>query len=133
MPLEIMATVIESIAPKLSGAAGTTGVDSVDLQNWLLRFGSESQGLREVVAALGSWLANGQPPWAACRAIMACRLVALDKKPGVRPVGIGESLRRLLAKSVVKIAGAQAMQAAGNLNLCAGLPAGIEGAVHSIL
>ena len=25
------------------------------------------------------------------------------------------------------------MQAAGNLNLCAGLPAGIEGAVHSIL
>ena len=64
---------------------------------------------------------------------MACRLVALDKKPGVRPVGIGESIRRLLAKCVVKIAGSEAMQAASNLNLCAGLPAGIEGAVHALL
>ena len=65
--------------------------------------------------------------------MMACQLVALDKRPGVRPVGIGETIRRLLAKCVVKEAGAQAMQAASNLNLCAGLPAGIEGAVHAIM
>jgi hypothetical protein len=59
-------------------------------------------------------------------------IVALDKQPGVRPVGIGEIIRRLLAKCVIKVVGSQATAACGNLNLCAGLPAGIEGAVHAI-
>jgi hypothetical protein len=63
---------------------------------------------------------------------MACRLVALDKSPGVRPVGIGEVYRRLLAKCLLEAVGHTATAAAGNLNLCAGLPAGIEGAMHAI-
>lgn len=63
---------------------------------------------------------------------MACRLVALDKLPGVRPVGIGEIYRRLMAKCVLKGIGHQVTTACGNLNLCAGLPAGIEGVVHAI-
>ena len=72
------------------------------------------------------------PPWAAYRAMMACRLVALDKQPGVRPVGIGEIYRRLWAKCLLKVAGSQATAACDNLNLCAGLAAGIEGAVHAV-
>jgi hypothetical protein len=63
---------------------------------------------------------------------MACRLVALDKSPGVRPVGIGEVYRRLMAKCLLKVVGHQATDAAGNLNLCAGLSAGIEGAIHAV-
>ena len=31
---------------------------------------------------------------------MSTRLVALDKSPGVRPIGIGEIPRRLLCKAV---------------------------------
>jgi hypothetical protein len=63
---------------------------------------------------------------------VACRLVALDKSPGVRPVGIGEVYRRLMAKCLLKVVGHQATDAAGNLNLCASLPAGIEGAIHAM-
>ena len=44
----------------------------------------------------------------------------------VMNVGIGEIFRRLIAKCIL------AMEACGNLNLCAGLPAGIEGAVHAM-
>ena len=58
---------------------------------------------------------------------MACPLVAIDKRPGVRPVGIGETLRRALAKLVMRAAGDQAKTACGNLQLCAGLEAGVEG------
>ena len=63
---------------------------------------------------------------------MACRLVSLHKRPGMRPVGIGETLRRALAKLVMKAAGDQAKTACGNLQLCAGLEAGIEGATHAV-
>ena len=82
------------------------------------------------MAAIANWLANSSPPWAAYRALMACCLVALDKEPGTRPVGIGETFRRLIAKCVLKVTGLQATAACGNFNLCAGLKAGIEGAVH---
>ena len=63
---------------------------------------------------------------------MECCLVALDKRPGVCPVGIGETLRRALAKLVMRAAGDQAKTACGSLQLCAGLEAGIEGATHAV-
>ena len=45
---------------------------------------------------------------------------------------IGETLRRALAKLVMRAAGEQAKMAYGNLQLCAGLEAGIEGATHAV-
>ena len=77
-------------------------------------------------------MANSFPPWAAHCALMACRLVALNKRSGVRPVGIGETLCRALAKLVMREAGDQSKKACGNLQLCAGLEASIEGATHSV-
>ena len=76
-------------------------------------------------------LANGSPPWAAYPALMAGRLVALDKNSGVRPVGIGEAIRRLMAKLVHSLTATQAMEACGTNNLCGGLKAVIEGAIHA--
>ncbi len=63
---------------------------------------------------------------------MASQLVALDKQPGTRPVRIGEILRHLMAKCVLKACGRKAMQACGTANICARLPVGIEGAVHAL-
>jgi hypothetical protein len=63
---------------------------------------------------------------------MANRLVALDKQPGTRPVGIGEVYRRLWAKCLLKAIGSQATAACGNFNLCSGLQAGIEGAINAV-
>eukprot|EP00957_Ditylum_brightwellii_P002946 225093-Ditylum_brightwellii.AAC.1 len=60
------------------------------------------------MVSLADWLANTAPPWAAYRALMACRLVALDKCPGVRPVGIGKMVRRLIAKMVIRACGDEA-------------------------
>ena len=47
-------------------------------------------------------------------------------------MGIGETLCRALAKLVMRAAGDQAKTACGNLQLCAGLKAGIEGATHAV-
>ena len=102
--------VVELVATHLSGGAGPDGVDGVDLKDWLLRFGNESEALRYELAHWSDWLANSIPPWAAIRGLMACRLVALDKQPGVRPIGIGSIFRRLMAKCLIKVIGPQAKQ-----------------------
>ena len=47
-------------------------------------------------------------------------------------MGIGETLRQALAKLFMRAAGDQAKTVCGNLQLCAGLKAGIEGATHAV-
>ena len=85
-----------------------------------------------VVSRLADWMANSSPPWATYRALIACRLVALDKMPGVRPVGIRETLRRALAKLVMRAAGYQEKMACGNLQLRVGIEADVEGETHAV-
>ena len=72
------------VALKLSDAAGALGAEAIELSNWLLRFGCASEELRVIVASLDDWMDNSSPPWAAYCALMACRRVALDKRPGVQ-------------------------------------------------
>ena len=74
----------------------------------------------------------GGPPWAAYRALMSGRLIALDKSPGIRPVGIGETWRRLLAKCLLRVSGQESKAACGMDQLVGGVEAGIEGAIHAM-
>ena len=86
-----MEKVVESIARKTLGSSGPGGTDSEALQGWLLKFGEDSIILRTSVETFVDWLANGGLLWAAYHAFMSVRLIELDKKPGVRPVGVGET------------------------------------------
>jgi hypothetical protein len=133
VPLQISADDVETVSRKMSGSAGPSGADAATLKHWLLRFGNVSTALRTVLAKLAEWMANDSPSAAAIRALLMCRLVALDKQPGVRPLGIGEIIRRLIAKCVIHVTGYEATEGCGNSNLCVGLPSGIEGAVHAVL
>ena len=99
VPLNFTEDDVMWVASKLSGAAGALGAEANEMRNWLLHFGCASEDLRFVVASLADWMAKSSPPWAAYCALMSCRLVALDKRPGVRPVGIGETLRQALINS----------------------------------
>ena len=75
------------------------------LQHWLLSFGAASGELRLIVADFTEWLSNGRPPWASHEAMMSSRLIALDKQPGVRPVGVEETWRQLMAKCLLRVRG----------------------------
>ncbi len=64
--------------------------------------------------------------------ILASRLIALDKNPGVRPISIGDTARRIIAKATLNIIRGDIQEAAGSLQLCAGQLSGIEAAVHAV-
>ena len=89
-PVDITEDTVTAVAGRLSEGAGPGGTDSVSLQHWLLRFGAVRAELRLIVGDFVEWLGNGRPPWAAYWALMSARLIALDKQPGTRPVGVGE-------------------------------------------
>ena len=63
---------------------------------------------------------------------MACRLIALYKCPGVRPIGICETVRRIIAKAVLFATKGDLKEAAGSQQPCAEQIAGIEAAVHAV-
>ena len=78
------------------------------------------------------WLGNGRPPWSAYQALMSGRLVALDKQPRIRPVRVGETWRRMMAKCLLRVAGPEAKAACGTTQLAGGVEAGIEGTIHAM-
>ena len=65
-------------------------------------------------------------------AYTSCRLIPLNKCPGVRPIGIGEVVRRIIGKAVMRVMKYDLQDSIGNIQLCAGQDAGCEAAVHSM-
>ena len=63
---------------------------------------------------------------------LSCRLIALDKCPGVRSIGVGEVARRIIAKAALSIFRDDIQKAAGPYQLCAGQVAGVEAAVQRV-
>ena len=49
LELDITSDTELEVAAKLSGTGGPGGVDAIALQQWLLKFGVQSQALREAV------------------------------------------------------------------------------------
>jgi len=62
---------------------------------------------------------------------MSCRLIPLSKNPGVRPIGIGEVLRRILGRSIISVLRNDIVTSSGNLQLCGRQRSGCEIAIHT--
>ena len=65
-------------------------------------------------------------------AYTSCCLDPLDKCPGVPPVGIGEVVRRIVGKTVIRIAKRNLLETVDSIQLCTGQDAGCEAAVHAM-
>ena len=62
----------------------------------------------------------------------ACRLKPLDKNPGVRPIGIGEVMRRIIGQTKTKCLKNELMSLGSKYQLCLGQKCGIEYAIHTL-
>ena len=68
----------------------------------------------------------------ALEAYLACRLIPLDKNPGLRPIGIGEILRGIAGKVIVSAIQKNIVSSVGSLQVCAGHEAGCEAIIHAM-
>ena len=64
-------------------------------------FGSSGEDLRKAIADMTKRLYRDNTV-NHLEAFLACRLIPLDKQPGVRPIGIGEILRHVTGKITFK-------------------------------
>ena len=82
----------------------------MDAAGWrclLSSFRKESADLCEAMPMVARRICQEFVDSTGLDAFTACRLVALDKCPGVRPIGIGEVVRRIIGKAVLAAAGPQ--------------------------
>ena len=128
----IQGQTIRSAALHTSGAAGPSGIDAWGWRRLCSSFKSASAALCQSLALLTRKLCTVFVDPDGLAPLMSCRLIALNKNPGVRPIGICEVVRRIVAKAILSVTTGDIQQAAGSLQLCAGQKAGSEAAVHSM-
>ena len=88
---------LRRVALKLHGAAGPSGLDSSAWRRMCTSFQTVSDDLCDALSAVARHLCTTCVDPAGLSSFVACRLIALDKNPGVRPIGIGETVHRLIA------------------------------------
>ena len=94
-------------------------------------FGTSSSALRKAFANVVQKLCTDLVETHAVEAFLSCRLIPLDKNPGIRSIGVGEVLRRIAGKVFVSILKEDVIKFTGTLQVCAGQEAGIK-AIHSM-
>ena len=129
---QITGDAVRQAALRTEGSAGPSGVDAAGWRRMCTSFHRESQDLCSAIAATARRLSTEHVDPSCLRSFVACRLIPLDKKPGVRPIGVCEVVRRIIGKALMKVIGKEVLQAAGPLQLCAGQNAGSEAAIHAL-
>jgi hypothetical protein len=89
-------------------------------------------GLCLAVANLAKKLNKEVVPSSHLQAFVAGRLIPLDKDPGVRPIGIGQVLRRIASSATMTLLKPELVAATAPLQTCAGLSGGIEASIHAM-
>ena len=128
----IDAALIRSTSLHTHGAAGPSGLDAYAWRRLCTSFKSASHSLCESLALSARRLCSAYVDPSCISPLLASRLIALEKNPGVRPIGIGETPRRIIAKAVLSVTRDDIQNAAGSVQLCAGQIAGVEAAVHAV-
>ena len=119
---------------KTRGGSGPSGLDADGWRRILIsqNFGKSNGDLRKAIARCIKKLCIERCNNQEVSALMASRLLPLDKNPGLRPIGVGEVLRRIIRKVVMTSLREEIISSVGSLQVCAGHERGCAAAVHAM-
>ena len=98
---KISAILVRKHAVKTHGGAGPSGLDANEWRRLFSAFGQTSTKLCKIVAKFAKRLARSIISPDDLIAYNGCRIVALDKCPGVWPIGIGKVMLRITGRIIV--------------------------------
>ncbi len=96
---------IFNAAKNTFGSGGPTNIDADGWKHILCSksYGKLSEELCQSVADMAKRLCTEEVEPATLNELLSCRLIPLNKNPGVRPIGVGEVLRRIIGKSAMGV------------------------------
>ena len=126
-------------AQQTKGSGGPSLLDAKQWKRMLCsgHFKAENKELREQLAIFARKIATELVDPTTLEAYTACRLIPLNKDPGsaelqIRPIGVGEVLRRIVGKTIMWSLSGVIQEATGPLQVSSGLKGGAEAAIHSM-
>ena len=133
--LEIDGEMVRDTALTTKGSGGPSGVDVNGFRRLLAckSFKKSGTDLCNAVAVIARKLCTENVDPTSIEAVLSSRLIPLDKGEGVvRPIGVGEVLRRIMGKCVTKVIKPDVIDASGSIQVCAGHKSGSEAAIHAM-
>ena len=132
---EINGEMVRQAALRTKGSGGPSGVDANGFRRMLAckSFKQSSTRLCDAIATMTRTLCTQYIDPTTIDALIASRLIPLDKGEGaVRPIGVGEVIRRRSAKCVMNFAKKDVVEASGSIQVCGGQKFGSEAAIHAM-
>ena len=77
-------------------------------------------------------MANSIIDWSLLQGLLASCLISLDMCSVIRPICVGEVIRKVICKSVYLVTREDAEAVCSTAQLCAGMRCGVEGAIHTV-
>ena len=115
-----------------NGSAGPFGLDALGWRRLCTSFQHAFIDLCNNLALVARKICTTYVDPQGIAALTANCLIALDKCPGVHPIGVGEIVRRIISKAVLSVIKSDVLEVAGTLQLCVGHEAECEAAIHSM-
>ena len=99
----ITAPLVQRIARQCQGYAGPSGLNAESWRRICSSYKGASTSMCQALANFARLLATESLKPESLVPFLSCRLIALDKRPGVRPIGVCKVARRIVSKAILKI------------------------------
>ena len=115
------------------GGSGPSGMDANGWRRILVSRDYDEGGndLRKAIGSLIKKICIEEIDDSSLSPLMASRLVPLNKNPGLRPIGVGEVLRRVMGKVVISAFSEDVTTASSDAQMC-GRSSDSEAVIHAM-
>ena len=126
--------IISKAATRTKESSGPSGMDANGWRKILAsnNFGIWSNDLRKAFANVVEKLCTDLVETHTIKNFLSSHLIPSNKNPGLRLIGVGEVLQRIVSEVIVSVLKKYDIKCTGMLQIRAGQEAGIEAAIHSM-
>ena len=121
---------IKRISRRMHGSTGPSGLDADAWTRILTSYKASSDRLCAALAAAARCVCIESLDKDAMEGFTSARLIPLDKRPGVRPIAVGEVHRRIICRAIATVVESGVMGVEAPTQTCVGMQSACEASTH---